>query len=127
MKRTLFRLLALTLLASLSAWASPLGTLIKQERKLSAQIKNAYIRGEDPSPYYNRLIQVHRTLLRAPLNREMKNMAVFLSYCLGDLRQALTAPRTRANAEIVSDLDQAIQEGTTYIGSNLSGHTLASR
>ena len=129
MKHRIIAMTLFTLLGSATLWAggSSLSALAQKEQELSRQIKQAYLRGSDPAPLYNRLIRVHREIRHASSNPEVDNMAAFLTFCLQDLRQAITAPRNRANAEIVSDLDSAIQEGAGYIQNLSRGKALAAR
>jgi hypothetical protein len=117
-----------TLLGLSAAWAgTPLSQLAQSEQTLSTQIKQAYLRGKNPSSLYNRLIQVHQKIRHASVDPEISNMATFLTLCLQDLRRALTAPRNPGNIEIVVDLDSTIQEGAGYIRTLSRGKALAAR
>jgi hypothetical protein len=106
---------------------SSLNELAVKESQLSQKIRNAYMNGKAAAPYYNELIRIHRKIRSASANAEVNDMITFLGLCLSDLRSALQAPRTRANAEIVADLDRSIQEGTLYIRKIEKGISLASR
>ena len=127
MKHRIVAMTLLALLGSATLWAggSSLSALAQREQELSRQIKQAYLRGSDPAPLYNRLIRVHREIRRTASNPEIDNMAAFLTFCLQDLRRAITAPRNPGNIEIVSDLDSTIQEGTKYIQHCVHQQTLA--
>jgi hypothetical protein len=131
MKRlyTALLLLAMTLPAALAAGSGDsLSSLTREEQQLSRSIRKAYSRGKVPADLYNRLIRVHQKIRRASsVDPEIKNMATFLTFCLQDLRGAITAPHSRANVEIVSDLDSAIQEGAGYIRTMSRHKALASR
>ena len=127
MKHWIITMALFALFGSATLWAgsSSLSTLAQKEQELSRQIKQAYLRGSDPTPLYNRLIRVHREIRHASSSPEIDNMAAFLTFCLQDLRRAITAPRNPGNIEIVSDLDSTIQEGTKYIQHCVHQQTLA--
>jgi hypothetical protein len=102
---------------SVAIWAgeNQVEKLIKEEQRLSALIKRAYINGENTSGYFLKLTRIHEELRRYIHEGEAESMMRFLDYCLDDLKNALKISKTMANAEIVSDLDGSIQEGCHYI------------
>jgi hypothetical protein len=113
-----------------AAWggsSSSLSSLAKNEQELSTQIRQAYLRGDNPAPFYNKLIKVHRKIRQASTDPEVNNMTAFLTLCLQDLRHAITVPRNPRNIGVVVDLDDTIQEGAGYIRTLSQGKALATR
>jgi hypothetical protein len=113
-----------------AAWAgsASLSSLAQNEQELSSQIRQAYLRGDDPANLYNELIKVHKKIRKqASVDPETDNMAAFLTICLQDLRHAITVPRNPRNIGVVVDLDDTIQEGAGYIRTLSRGKALATR
>jgi len=97
--------------------------LIQKEAKISGLILNAYRQGKSTDHYFQTLCRVHKELSHKVTSAEANEMLNFLDYCIADLNSSLSQPSTPENIEIVRDLHNSIQEGTSYL-SRLSQTTV---
>jgi len=106
-----FSVIAATLLFSGFLKASEFTSMLRQERDLAQKIKQDYLRGAPYQEHLRALKEIQRQIRAKAHKGKAAKMAEFLTVCVSDLEKTLKQPRSKDNAQLVSDLDKSIGEG----------------
>ena len=114
-------ILTVSLFTTFAAANTTLANVASSQEKLAHMVTKAY-QSKNRTALLSTIRKLeagHSKLASKIHDRELKNLLVYLNFCLKDLEKISKSPYSRQNAKRVAELSSSLREGNHYILSSL--------